>query len=197
MQELSHRHGHTSIPSTEDTPLFGAEVDARPGRGHAARRRHRVARRGGLRQAEEARPGHVLASGRAGSSSCSSRSSPTGCRSSTPTATAACSTASSRRRSDHWFGTDSNGRDIFSRCVYGARVSLAIGVAAIMFGLTIGGLLGLIAGYHRRAPTVHHDDHGHPAGVPRARARLDARDVRPSARRRRPPRSRSADLTSR
>ena len=51
---------------------------------------------------------------------------------------------------DHWFGTDSNGRDIFSRFVYGARVSLAIGVASLVFGLTIGGFLGLIAGYHRR-----------------------------------------------
>ena len=51
---------------------------------------------------------------------------------------------------DHWMGTDVNGRDIFSRWVYGARVSLAIGAAAIIFGITIGGLLGLLAGYKRK-----------------------------------------------
>jgi peptide/nickel transport system permease protein len=51
---------------------------------------------------------------------------------------------------DHWMGTDKLGRDIFSRCIYGARVSLAIGVSATVVGLFFGGLLGLIAGYYRK-----------------------------------------------
>ena len=46
-----------------------------------------------------------------------------------------------------WFGTDSNGRDIFARSMYGARISLTIGAASILFGLIIGGGLGLLAGY--------------------------------------------------
>ncbi len=51
---------------------------------------------------------------------------------------------------DHWFGTDKNGFDIFSRAMYGARVSLAIGIASVVLGLAVGGLLGLISGYYRR-----------------------------------------------
>lgn len=44
-------------------------------------------------------------------------------------------------------GTDSNGFDIFSRAMFGARNSLLIGMLAIFFGLVFGGLLGLIAGF--------------------------------------------------
>ncbi|MEZ5216597.1 MAG: ABC transporter permease [Ilumatobacteraceae bacterium] len=46
-----------------------------------------------------------------------------------------------------WFGTDSNGFDIFSRSMFGARNSLLIGSLSIVFGLLIGGLFGLLAGY--------------------------------------------------
>jgi peptide/nickel transport system permease protein len=44
-------------------------------------------------------------------------------------------------------GTDSNGFDIFSRAMFGARNSLLIGAMSIVFGILIGGALGLIAGY--------------------------------------------------
>jgi peptide/nickel transport system permease protein len=45
-------------------------------------------------------------------------------------------------------GTDTNGFDIFSRAMFGARNSLLIGFMSILFGLLIGGLLGLAAGYY-------------------------------------------------
>ena len=48
---------------------------------------------------------------------------------------------------EHWFGIDQQGRDEFSRIVYGARFSLLIGSSPIAVGLSIGLLLGSIAGY--------------------------------------------------
>jgi len=47
----------------------------------------------------------------------------------------------------HLLGTDSKGRDILSRIVHGARVSLAVGITASLFSLTIGTFAGLLAGY--------------------------------------------------
>lgn len=48
---------------------------------------------------------------------------------------------------DHLFGTDKLGRDIFSRIIYGARVSLSVALVAVCIATTIGIALGLISGY--------------------------------------------------
>ena len=50
-------------------------------------------------------------------------------------------------RADRLLGTDNQGRDMLSAILYGCRVSLAIGLAAIVFSVTTGVLLGLLAGY--------------------------------------------------
>src|ERR1700687_525609 len=50
---------------------------------------------------------------------------------------------------DFWFGTDMLGRDVYSRVVYGARVSLIVGLAVAMFSTILGIAIGLVTGYVR------------------------------------------------
>jgi peptide/nickel transport system permease protein len=47
----------------------------------------------------------------------------------------------------HWLGTDENGRDVFSRLTYGARVSLSVAFAAVAMSISVGSLLGALSGY--------------------------------------------------
>jgi len=49
----------------------------------------------------------------------------------------------------HWFGTDEFGRDVLSRMLFGARISLLMGIGATLVSLAIGVPLGLAAGYYR------------------------------------------------
>jgi peptide/nickel transport system permease protein len=52
------------------------------------------------------------------------------------------------RNEKHWLGTDDFGRDVFSRIIWGSRISLLIGSASVLLGMLLGTAMGMIAGFY-------------------------------------------------
>jgi peptide/nickel transport system permease protein len=54
----------------------------------------------------------------------------------------------------HWFGTDHLGRDVFARTIYGAQVSLLVGLSVAICSISVGLLIGVLSGYFRKVDAV-------------------------------------------
>lgn len=54
----------------------------------------------------------------------------------------------------HWLGTDELGRDVWARLLYGGRVSLSVGFISMAIGITLGTVLGLLAGYYKKLDNI-------------------------------------------
>jgi peptide/nickel transport system permease protein len=59
-----------------------------------------------------------------------------------------------RPSAEFWFGTDQFGRDVYSRVVYGTRISLIVGASVAILATFIGLVLGIVCGYYKRADAI-------------------------------------------
>jgi ABC-type antimicrobial peptide transport system permease subunit len=79
----------------------------------------------------------------------------------------------------HWLGTDEIGRDLYTRILFGARISLTIAIFAVLIEVLLGTLVGAVAGFWRPHRRTAHAAHGHvlvdPALAALARARRHRR----------------------